>query len=151
MRGGRGAVRVDAIDGGVDVIGDCALVEASTVSGDLRYEGSLRPGGEYRFETHSGDLTVVLPERPDAAVTVETYDGSFQSSFPVPARRSRLDKEFEFQLGDGSAELELASFSGAIRLVRAGQAPDPRSARAPRRRRRPPRRRSRSSGRYSPA
>lgn len=132
VRGGRGAVRVEAIDGAVEVIGACALVEASSVSGDLRYEGGLRPGGEYRFETHSGDVTVVLPERPDAAVRVETYDGSFQSSFPVPVRPSGPDLEFEFQLGDGSAQLELASFSGAIRLVRAGPAPDPRSVRAPR-------------------
>ena len=101
-------------------------VEASTVSGDLRYSGALRPGGTYRLESHSGDLTVVLPERPDVTISADTYSGEFSSSFVVQSK-SRLTsvrgrgKEFEFTLGDGRAELSLESFSGLIRLARAGE------------------------------
>jgi hypothetical protein len=94
------------------------------VSGNLRYSGVLRPGGSYRFESHSGDLTVVLPERPDVAVSVDTYSGEFTSSFPVQSKSTSTavkgrGKEFEYTLGDGRAELSLESFSGLIRLVRA--------------------------------
>ena len=152
VRGGRGNVKASAVTGGVAVVGvhgpveassvnddvtrggmarlatriESDEVEASTVSGDLRYSGALRPGGTYRLESHSGDLTVVLPERPDVTISADTYSGEFSSSFVVQSK-SRLTsvrgrgKEFEFTLGDGRAELSLESFSGLIRLERAGE------------------------------
>lgn len=122
LRDVQGSIRAETVGGTLELARVLSeAVEASTVSGTLIYEGSISPGGEYRFESHSGNVIVALPEHPDAAVTVETYGGSFQSSFPVPARRPRLGREFEFTLGDGRAELELASFSGVIRLVREGE------------------------------
>lgn len=122
-----GPVRVESVSGDVGlerIVSDA--VEASTVSGDLRYAGALRPGGSYQFESHSGDLTVILPEHPDVAVSVSTYNGEFTSSFPVQSRSTFRSvkgrgKEFDFTLGDGRAELSLESFSGLIRLVRAGE------------------------------
>jgi DUF4097 and DUF4098 domain-containing protein YvlB len=126
LRDVEGPVRVETVRGDLELARVLSkAIEASTVSGNLRYEGGLSPGGEYRFESHSGDVTIVLPDHPDAAVTVETYEGSFQSSFPVPVRQPRLDREIEFLIGDGRAELELASFSGAIRLLRAGEPVQP--------------------------
>jgi DUF4097 and DUF4098 domain-containing protein YvlB len=126
LRDVEGRVRAETVRGDLDLARVLSqAVEASTVSGNLRYEGSISPGGAYRFESHSGDVVVVMPARPDAAVKVETYEGSFQSSFPVPAGRPHLGREFEFLLGDGRAEVELASFSGAIRLVREGELPAP--------------------------
>ena len=127
LRDVEGRVRVESVSGDVgleQIVSDA--VEASTVSGDLRYSGTLRPGGSYQLESHSGDLTVVLPERPDVAISVSTYSGEFTSSIPVQGRSTSTSvrgqgKEFDFTLGDGRAELSLASFSGLIRLVRAGE------------------------------
>jgi hypothetical protein len=100
-------------------------VEASTVSGNLRYSGTLRPGGSYQLESHSGDLTVILPEHPDVTISADTYSGEFSSSFlprnPTSTSVRGRGKEFEFTLGDGRAELSLESFSGLIRLERAGE------------------------------
>ena len=122
LRDVEGPVRAEAVKGNLDLARILSeAVEASTVTGWLRYEGSIRAGGEYRFASHSGDVIVVLPERPDASVTVTAYRGSFQSSFPVPPRPPHHDRQFEFLLGDGRAELDVASFSGAIRLLRAGE------------------------------
>jgi hypothetical protein len=125
LRDVEGRVRVETVRGdvGLERI-DSDAVEASTVSGNLRYSGVLRPGGSYQFESHSGDLTVVLPERPDVAVSVDTYSGEFTSSFPVQSKSMSTSvrgrgKEFDFTLGEGRAELSLESFSGLIRLVRA--------------------------------
>jgi hypothetical protein len=69
---------------------------------------------------------VALPESPDVAVTVDTYSGRFVSSLPVQSKSTSTavsghGKEFSFTLGDGRAELSLQSFSGLIRLVRAGE------------------------------
>lgn len=127
LRGVEGRVQVESVNGDVELSGIVSeAVEASTVSGNLRYAGALRAGGSYRFESHSGDLTVTLPERPDVAVAVDTYSGEFTSSFPVHSKSTFTSvrgrgKEFEFTLGDGRAELSLQSFSGLIRLVRAGE------------------------------
>jgi hypothetical protein len=128
LRDVEGRVRVESVSGDVDlerIVSDA--VEASTVSGDLRYSGTLRPGGSYQLESHSGDLTVILPEHPDVAISVSTYSGEFTSSFPARSRSTFTSvrgrgKEFEFTLGDGRAELSLESFSGLIRLARAGEA-----------------------------
>ena len=128
LRNVEGRVRAESVNGDVELLGIASeAVEVSTVSGDLRYEGALRPGGSYRFESHSGDLTVVIPERPDVTVSADTYSGEFTSSFPVQSKSTFTSvrgrgKEFEFTLGDGRAELSLQSFSGLIRLVRAGEA-----------------------------
>ena len=127
LRSVEGRVRVESVNGEVELLGIVSdAVEASTVSGDLRYEGALHAGGSYRFESHSGDLTVALPERPDVTVSVDTYSGEFTSSFPVQSKSTFTSvrgrgKEFEFTLGDGRAELSLQSFSGLIRLTRAGE------------------------------
>jgi DUF4097 and DUF4098 domain-containing protein YvlB len=127
LRNVTGRVRVESVNGDVKLDGIVSdAVDASTVSGDLRYEGALRAGGSYRFESHSGDLTVVLPERPDVTVSVDTYSGEFASSFPAQSKSTFSSvrgrgKEFEFTLGEGRAELSLQSFSGLIRLARAGE------------------------------
>jgi hypothetical protein len=125
LRDVEGRVRVETVSGDVDlerIVSDD--VEASAVTGDLRYSGVLRPGGSYHLESHSGDLTVILPDHPDVAVSVSTYSGEFRSSFPVQSKSTFTSvrgrgREFDFTLGDGRAELSLESFSGLIRLARA--------------------------------
>jgi hypothetical protein len=127
LRDVEGTVHAESVNGDVELLRVASSeVEASTVSGNLRFEGALRAGGSYHLESHSGDVTVVLPERPDVTVSVETFSGEFTSSFPVQSRSSSTTvrghgKEFDFTLGDGRAELSLESFSGLIRLARAGE------------------------------
>ncbi len=123
LRNVEGRVRAESVNGDVELLGIVSeAVEASTVSGDVHYEGALRAGGSYRFESHSGDVTVALPERPDVTVSVDTYSGEFASSFPVQVSGLKRGKQFDFTLGDGRAELSMESFSGMIRLTRAGAA-----------------------------
>lgn len=120
LRDVEGRVRVETVGGDVGlerIVSES--VEASTVSGNLRYEGALRAGGSYRFESHSGDVTVTLPARPDVTVSVDTYSGEFASSFPMQGGGLKRGKQFDFTLGDGRAELSMESFSGMIRLTRA--------------------------------
>ena len=51
-----------------------------------------------------------------------SFQGDFESAFPVTITE-RHGKRFEFTLGNGSARVELESFSGTIRLVRPGTHP----------------------------
>ncbi len=102
--------------------------EASTVNGSIVCAGDIREAGRYRFSTHDGDIVVVLPAAPNAAVSVKTYSGDFDSSFPVTLNEAKRGRRFKFNLGSGAggATLELESFQGSIRLLKAG---DPEIAR----------------------
>ena len=65
-------------------------------------------------------MTLVLPSDVNATVSVTNYDGVFETAFPVMLRESR-QKQFQFVLGTGRAEVELAAFDGDIYLRRAGR------------------------------
>lgn len=91
---------------------------ATTVNGDIIYDGTIRGNGHYVFATHNGDLVVTVPENTDATVSVSTYHGEFGSDFPIRLTGTTRDREFNFTLGDGSARVELESFNGEIMLRR---------------------------------
>ncbi|HTC25012.1 MAG TPA: DUF4097 family beta strand repeat-containing protein [Gemmatimonadales bacterium] len=94
-------------------------VDANTVNGDVLYDGPIRPSGRYRLVTHNGDVAVTIAEATSAVVSVSTFQGEFESGFPVTLT-GRHGKQFEFTLGSGSARVQLESFAGTIRLVRPG-------------------------------
>ncbi len=100
-------------------------VSAESVSGDIGFSGPIRDGGRYRFQSHSGDVTI----RPDGAlsatISVSTFSGDLESDYPVtltPGQGRFRPREFEFTIGSGNARLTLASFSGTIYLRRGGSA-----------------------------
>ncbi|HET7226616.1 MAG TPA: DUF4097 family beta strand repeat-containing protein [Candidatus Eisenbacteria bacterium] len=114
-----GEVSAEAVNGDLVMERvDAASVEGETVNGSIHYSGALRAQGRYRFATHNGDITVVLPRDPDASVSVSTFSGEFVSSLPVQISDTRRGRNFNFVLGHGAADLRLESFRGTIRLVR---------------------------------
>jgi DUF4097 and DUF4098 domain-containing protein YvlB len=92
-------------------------VEGATVNGEIVYDGTIQDNGRYWFNTHNGDLVVSVPRNANVTVSVSTFNGEFESDFPVTLTGTR-GKRFNFTLGGGSARLELESFGGTIRLVR---------------------------------
>jgi DUF4097 and DUF4098 domain-containing protein YvlB len=99
---------------------DAATLDASTVNGDIAYDGPIRSSGRYALSTHNGDITLTVAEATNASVAVSTFNGEFESEFPVPLSGTRKGKGFNFTLGQGSAQVSLDSFQGTIRLVRPG-------------------------------
>jgi DUF4097 and DUF4098 domain-containing protein YvlB len=99
----------------------CSTVEASTVSGAIVYTGDVRTDGRYHFATHSGDIAIAIPDKASLSVSVATYSGDFDSSFPIRLSETKAGRRFKFTLGSGAGQLELESFEGTIRLVRPGE------------------------------
>jgi DUF4097 and DUF4098 domain-containing protein YvlB len=113
----RGRLAVETVNGDVSLERiESDELEAATVSGDVTFDGTLADGGRHRLTTHNGDLTVSVPRGINAAVSVSTFNGEFESSFPVTLTEIRPGKRFSFTLGTGAARLELESFNGTIQL-----------------------------------
>lgn len=99
---------------------DANDVNVETVSGDVGFAGPIHENGQYRFRSHSGDVTV----RPDgslsAVISVSTFSGDLESDWPItitPGGHIHR-QEWEFTVGTGSARVNLESFSGTIYLRR---------------------------------
>ena len=121
LRNIRGEVQAETVNGGIrleDVHG--SSIQAETVNGGISYSGAFQEGGYYRFISHNGAVTVAVPQLPDARVSVSTFNGGFDSEFPLQLTSMSGGKSFSFVLGEGTARLELESFNGQIRLVRGG-------------------------------
>jgi DUF4097 and DUF4098 domain-containing protein YvlB len=97
-------------------------LEASTVNGDITFNGTVRDNGAYRLITHGGDVRVGLGGAANATVFVRTFQGDFSSDFPIqlPDGQSARSgsKRFNFTLGNGSARIDVQSFNGDIHLAR---------------------------------
>ena len=115
-----GDIAAETVNGGIDLLRvTSGNAEANTVNGDISYSGPIRDGGRYHLATHNGDVTIGLAPTASAQVSVSTFQGEFQSDFPVTLR-DRLGKRFGFTLGGGGARVDLDSFQGTIRLARPG-------------------------------
>jgi DUF4097 and DUF4098 domain-containing protein YvlB len=115
-----GSVRADATNG-VIILTDIrsSQVEATTVNGAVRFEGMIEDGGRYKLSTHSGDVIVAVPENINAAISVATFSGNFDAGFPITLTETwSQGKQFSFTVGNGSARIDLESFSGDIALRR---------------------------------
>ena len=101
-------------------------VELTTINGHVLYEGTVADRGRYRFTTHNGNITVTLPEASSVTFAVRSYSGSFASQYEVkgpPAEEMRKGRRLIYTLGNGSAEMEMETFGGNIRVRRPGTAP----------------------------
>jgi DUF4097 and DUF4098 domain-containing protein YvlB len=121
-----GDITAETVNGEILLAGvDASSLSASTVNGDIEYAGPVRSGGRYDLSSHNGDLTLTVAEGTSAAVAVSTFNGEFESEFPVTLTEARKGKRFSFTLGRGEAQVSLESFQGTIRLIRPGSPPRP--------------------------
>jgi DUF4097 and DUF4098 domain-containing protein YvlB len=116
-----GEISAETVNGEITLrASDATSLSATSVNGDVTYEGPIRNGGRYLLNTHNGDITLGVAEGANAAVAGSTFNGECQSDFPVTITETRKGKRFNFTLGSGSAQVTLESFQGTIQLVRPG-------------------------------
>lgn len=120
-------VRLRDVRGDIDVhsgSGDLTLadvrserVRAETQDGDITFSGTISDGGSYGFYVHDGDAHIAIPSDANARVAVSTFDGDFESEFPVRIERFTGGREFDFTIGEGLARIDIQVFDGEIRLL----------------------------------
>ncbi len=147
--GARGRVNVSSVNEGIKITGasgeivaettngsislskiDSKNVDVSTVNGNITCDAGLADGARYSLVTHNGDITMTVPENAGATFTVRTYNGEFHAGgLPLKATEEvRRGKRAIYSMGNGSAQVNLESFGGTIRLRRssgAGRSKEP--------------------------
>ena len=123
ITGSSGDIVAETTNGDISLTDvEAKSVEAGTVNGNLTFQGSVN-SGRYRFTTHNGNITLNVPETASATFSVRTYQGSFRTNLPLKGASpadARRGRRVTFTLGSGSAEVELETFNGTIRIQRPG-------------------------------
>lgn len=105
-------------------------VDAQTTSGNLVFEGALSRNGRYRLGAHSGNVKVLVGGETGFELDASSFGGSVRSDLtlkneergPADLRRTRggvapaagRTRTLRGTYGDGSAVLDLTTFSGTI-------------------------------------
>lgn len=131
LRGVRGSAKVHTTSGEVTL----SMVRASDVqvestSGDIVFDGDPTDEARMQLTTHSGDVTIRIPESSRGVIEVATFNGEMRSNRPLTLtsgvsgslnrgqnRGERGTQRFEFG-GGGAARFTVTTFSGDVRFDR---------------------------------
>lgn len=115
-------VEVSSVSGDVILTHiECERAAMESVSGDIRYSGTFAKAGRYEFESHSGDIHIYIANDVGFELAAETFSGDIESEFPLtPLTMSDTSSSREVHgvYGDGSAVIEVSTFSGSITISR---------------------------------
>jgi DUF4097 and DUF4098 domain-containing protein YvlB len=117
-----GHVEIDSVSGDVtlnSVTGP--LVRVSSTSGRILYNGDFGYAGEYRFNSHSGNIEATIPEDASVDVKAQSVHGQVQNDVPLQPKihTSFLVKEgssFAGTINKAASSVWLRTFSGKIHL-----------------------------------
>jgi DUF4097 and DUF4098 domain-containing protein YvlB len=98
----------------------CERVSAHSTSGSVWFGGTLARSGRYELKSFSGEVRVVLAGNTGFEVQANSFSGEVRTDVPItthgntqPNRRGRRTV-LNGTYGDGSAVLDLTTFSGSI-------------------------------------
>ncbi len=102
----------------------CDRVEGHSVSGAIEYGGALAKAGRYEFASHSGDARIAVDGSTGFELSARSFSGTVRSDLQlVQAAADREDASRARHAlrgvhGDGSAVLNITTFSGNIVLAK---------------------------------
>jgi len=129
-------VDVSSINGGLDIAGATAEVEAHTVNGGIEARSSggpvnastvngeidVRMGaigtGNLDFSTTNGSISVTVPDGLNADITMRTVNGSVGSDFPMTVNGRISPRRIAATIGRGGMKIDLSTVNGSIDLRR---------------------------------
>jgi DUF4097 and DUF4098 domain-containing protein YvlB len=115
-------VEIDSVSGDVTLTSVTGpLVRVSSTSGRIQYDGDFGYAGEYRFNSHSGNIDATIPEDASVDVKAQSVRGLVQNDVPLQPKvhTSFLVKEgssFAGTINKAASSVWLRTFSGKIHL-----------------------------------
>jgi len=117
-----GHVEIDSISGDVSMVSVTGpLVRVSSTSGKIRYDGDFGYAGEYRFNSHSGDIDATIPSDASVDVKAQSVKGNVQDDVPMQPKThasflAREGSSFAGTINKAASSVWLRTFSGRIHL-----------------------------------
>ncbi|HET7220433.1 MAG TPA: DUF4097 family beta strand repeat-containing protein [Vicinamibacterales bacterium] len=100
----------------------CERIEGQAISGDIQFTGDFEPNGRYEFTSHSGSVRLAVGDKTGFQVEATSFSGDIKSDLPITLEGGqttmRRAKALRGKHGDGSAFLDLTSFSGSILITK---------------------------------
>ena len=105
----------------------CGRVTAKSMSGSFDYAGALERNGRYEVNSHSGEVRFTVAATPGFELSAASFSGSVRSDFqmtvggpnnPNVRRLGPRRESLQATYGDGSASLQLRTFSGNITVAK---------------------------------
>ena len=102
---------------------ECERVSVQSVSGDVHFQGPLARSGRYELKSHSGEVRVAIAGGAGFELEANSFSGNVRSDFPITiqgdvGRRGPRQRALHGVYGDGSAVLDLTTFSGSIVIMK---------------------------------
>ncbi len=115
-------VTLSTVSGKIDADGTgFEKAKFETVTGNIRFSGSFRPGGLVNFDTHSGTIEIGLSPSTPADFDVVSIAGpitnKLTSSKPMKGRYGR-GSELNTSSAGGGTRIAVRSFKGPVSLIR---------------------------------
>jgi len=98
----------------------CETADLRSTSGGVEYTGAFLKGGRYVFRSHSGNVRVAVTGDVGFELEASTFSGSIDSELPITiggqsgSSRRASRRSVRGVYGDGSASVELTTFSGDV-------------------------------------
>lgn len=125
LSGTRGAVQVETVTGDLDLRDVITRqLRVHTTNGDISFAGDILEGGRYAFNTHSGEIDLLVPGETGAELSISTFNGAIESDFPITLKAgdhgigAAQAKRLNFSVGRGTARITAETFSGDITIRR---------------------------------
>jgi DUF4097 and DUF4098 domain-containing protein YvlB len=102
----------------------CERAEAHSTSGNIEFSGPLAARGRYELKSFSGEVHLTVAGSTGFEVEATTFSGDVRSDLPITMRGNtdpnerRRRRSLNGTYGDGSAVLELSTFSGSIVIAK---------------------------------
>jgi len=101
----------------------CDRVSANSTSGSVTFSGSLVRNGRYELNAFSGEIRFMISGNTGFQIDANSFSGHVQSDLPITTRENTQNsrgarRTLNGTHGDGSAVLDLTTFSGSILITK---------------------------------
>jgi hypothetical protein len=109
-------VEAHTVNGGIEARSSGGPVNASTVNGDIDVRMGAVGTGNLDFSTTNGSIEVTVPDGLNAEVSMRTVNGSVGADFPMTVNGRINPRRIVATIGKGGMRIELSTVNGSIDL-----------------------------------
>ena len=112
----KGSVEANTVSGTIEIkkFSLAEEIDMESISGDIKLQGELSPGGIYEFNTISGRIRLDLPSKSDFELQTKTMSGDVRCEFDLKISGKITRNRMQGVAGKGGSSLKISSLSGDI-------------------------------------